>query len=69
MNITFNELVDKILELPIDEKEEIKNIIDHSLSEDRRNEIYKHYVESKEEEKAGKLKFSNKISELKKQLK
>jgi hypothetical protein len=29
METTFTDLVDKILELPIDEKEEIKNIIDH----------------------------------------
>ena len=68
MDIAFNELVDKILELSIDEKQEIKNILDHSLIGQRRDEIYKRYVESKEQEKSDKLKFSDSISDLKKQL-
>jgi hypothetical protein len=68
METTFTDLVDKILELPIDEKEEIKNIIDHSLTEEKRKKIHDNYLKSKEEEKAGKLKYSNKITELKKQL-
>jgi hypothetical protein len=68
MATTFNDLVERILDLPLDEKEEMKNIIDHSIIENRRDDIYKNYLRSKKEEKTKKLVFTKNISELKNSL-
>ncbi len=68
MSTSFNEIVEEILNLPIDEKEEIKNIIDRSLIEDARDDIYKNYKNSKKEEKNGKFSFSADLNTLKQQL-
>jgi hypothetical protein len=68
VSTSFNEIVEEILNLPIDEKEEIKNIIDRSLVEDMREDIYKNYRTAKQEEKDGKLHFSSDLNSLKQQL-
>lgn len=64
-NMTYSELIEKIISLPIDFKLEIRNIIDHNIEETRRSEIEKNYKNSKEEFINGNLKFSSNISELK----
>jgi len=68
MQMTFNDLINKIRNLSLDEKIEIKEIIEKSILDERRKEIQKHYLESKKEYKNGKLKFSSNISKLKKMI-
>jgi hypothetical protein len=68
MSRTFEEVVEIVRDLPTDEKEEIKFIIEKTIVEKRRGEIYKNYLKSKQKQKDGKLHFTNKINELKKML-
>ena len=66
MNTTFNDLVDIVRELPIDEKIEIKDIIEKSIIDENRNNIFQNYIDSKKEYQNGKLSFSSNIENLKK---
>lgn len=66
--LRFNDIVDKIYSLPLDEKVELKNLLEHNIAESRRNEIASNYLLSRAEEESGKLKFSSEINELKKML-
>ncbi len=68
MNKTFEEVVEIVRDLPADEKEEIKLIIEKSLIEERREEIHKNYLKTKQEEKEKKLHFTKNINELKKSI-
>ena len=51
----FKDIVEKVYSLPIEEKLELKNLLEHNISEARRNEILANYKQSQEEEKSGKL--------------
>jgi RNAse (barnase) inhibitor barstar len=53
----FNDMVDKIYSLPLDEKIELKNLLEHNISEERRNEIVTNFKKASEEYQSGKLKF------------
>ena len=64
----FNDMVDKIYSLPLEDKMELKNLLEHSISEERRNEILANFKKSKEEHQSGKLKFSSELDELKNML-
>ncbi len=64
----FSDIVDEIYSLPLEEKLELKNLLEHNISEERRDEIISNYKQSKEEQKSGKLKFSSSVEELKKML-
>ena len=66
MSTTFNDLVDIVRELPLDEKIEIKDIIEKSIIDENRNKIFQNYLDSKKEFEAGKLTFSSNIETLKK---
>lgn len=66
--LQFNDIVEKVYSLPLDEKMELKNLLEHHISDARRNEILINYKKSQEEHKSGKLKFSSKINDLKKML-
>ncbi len=68
MQMTFHDIVKKITNLSIDEKLQIKEIIEKSIIDERRQEIYKSYLESKQEFAKNKLKFSENISKLKKMM-
>lgn len=68
MQTTFNDLINKIRSLSLDEKIEIKELIEKSIIDERRKEIHKHYMESKKEYEKNKLKFSSNISKLKKMI-
>ncbi len=61
----YDTLVESIKNLPLDEKEELKSLIEKYIIEERRNEIEAHYKKSLSELKKGKLKFSSDIKELK----
>jgi len=64
--MTYNFLIDEIKKLPLDEKEDLKNLLDKYLIEEKRNNIYENFKESLSEVKEGRIKFSNNIDELKK---
>ncbi len=64
----FTTVIETIYGLSLDEKVEIKDLLENNISDARRDLILSNYKKAKAEEKAGKLKFSSKISELKKML-
>lgn len=68
MQTTFSDLVNNIRNLSLTEKIEIKEIVEKSIIDERRKEIHDYYLESKQEHKQNKLKFSNDISQLKKMI-
>ena len=66
--MNFNNIVETIYSLPLEDKMEIITLLEHNIADSRRNEIVTNYKKSNIEHKAGKLKFSSKTSELKKML-
>ncbi len=66
--IKFSSIVDTIYSLSLEERLEIKTLLEHSIADTRRKEIASNFKNSLEESKSGKLKFSSKISDLKKML-
>ena len=66
--LQFNALIEAIYSLPIEDRLEIKNLLEHNIADSRRDEILKHFQQSLEDLKKGKLKFSSQVDELKKML-
>ena len=64
----FNNIVDKIYSFPIEEKVELKNLLENNIAESIRNEIASNYAKTRGKEKSDKLKFSSDINELKNKL-
>jgi hypothetical protein len=64
----FDDIVDKIYSLPLEEKVELKNLLENNIAESRRNEIALNYSDARKQENSGKLKFSSDINELKNML-
>jgi len=67
-DIKFDTIIDTIYSLSLEERLEIKTLLEHNIAASRRDEIAGNYKDSLEESKSGKLKFSSKISDLKKML-
>lgn len=67
-NSNFNFLVEKIYRLPLDEKQELKDILEHNIADSRRVEIALNYKKTQAEYKAGKLRFFSSVKDLKKML-
>ena len=65
MQATFNDLVNNVRNLSLTEKLEIKDIVEKSIIDEQRKEIYDSYLECKQEHKENKLKFSSDINTLK----
>jgi hypothetical protein len=63
--VKFNELIEAIKSLSLEEKKEIKFLIERYLIEERREEIYQNYKESLKELEEGKIKFTSSIDKLK----
>jgi hypothetical protein len=63
--MSFSDLVEAIKILSHEEKKEIQLLLNQYLREERREEIYKNFIESQQEEKSGQLCFSSNIEELK----
>jgi hypothetical protein len=61
----FNDVVEAIKGLSIDEKQEISMLLQQYLREESRDNIYKNFQVAQQEEKQGNLKFSNQIDKLK----
>lgn len=64
----FNTIVETIYNLPLEEKQELKNLLEHYIAETRRDEIALNYKNAQAEQKEGKLKFSSSVKELKRML-
>lgn len=61
----FNDVVEVIKSLSIDEKQEIQALLNQYLREERRDEIYDNFKSAQVEQQTGELKFSSDINELK----
>ena len=68
MENQFNTIVDSVYNLALDEKQELKILLEHNIADSRREEIYSNYKKALKEKKDEKLKFSDEITELKKLL-
>lgn len=66
--MNFNNIMESIYRLPLEDRMEIITLLEHNVADSRREEIANNYKKSSLEHKAGKLKFSSKISDLKKML-
>ncbi len=66
--LQFNSIVETIYGLPLEDRLEIINLLEHNVADTRRNEIADNYKKTQKEFRSGKLKFSSKIKDLKKML-
>ena len=66
--ISFDNIVNAVYRLPVEDRLELKNLLEHNIMNTRRNEILDNYKQANEDYKAGGLKFSSDINELKKML-
>jgi hypothetical protein len=66
--VNFNTIVETLYALPLDDKMEIIQLLEHNIAEARRDEIASNYKKAQEELESNSLKFSSQISELKKML-
>jgi hypothetical protein len=63
--MSFATLVEEIKKLPLEDKIELKYLIEKYVIEERRNKIYKNYKKSLMEAERGELEFSDDVDELK----
>jgi CRISPR/Cas system-associated protein Cas5 (RAMP superfamily) len=63
--MSFNDVVETIKSLSVEEKQEIQMLLAQYLREERREEMYNNYQQSRLEEQSGDLKFSSNLDELK----
>ena len=61
--LRYDLLIENIKKLPLDDKEELKTMIENYIIEERRSKIFSNYQESKKEE--SNLNFTSNIDELK----
>lgn len=64
MNTNFAGVVENIKRLSLDEKQELKDLLENYLVEERRAEIYENGERSKRESENGELKFYANADEL-----
>lgn len=62
--MSFSDVVESLKSLSLEEKEEIQTLLAQYLREERRDEIYQNYIETKKQEKEDKLHFTSDIDEL-----
>ena len=68
MSSSFADLVEEVKTLSVQEKEELQQLIEKYLIEERRGEMLDNYVHSLAELNEGKLEFSNDTDTLKEML-
>ncbi len=66
--LKFDDIVETIYGLPLEDRMEIKNLLEHNIADSRRSEMAMNFKKSNEEEQSGKLKFSANMNTLKKML-
>ncbi len=64
----FNRVVESVYNLPLEYKEELKSLLDHNISDTRRDEMANNFKAAQKAQKAGKLKFSSSVTALKEML-
>ena len=67
-NTDFNTVVENIYNLSLEDKVELKTLLEHNIADAKRDAIAVNFKKAKDEEKLGKLKFSSNIKQLKKML-
>lgn len=65
MSTTFGNIVEEIKKLSLEEKEELKFLIEKLMAEEARKKIFRNYKRSLEELQQGKLEFTSDINRLK----
>ena len=60
----FYKIVERVYNLPLEDREELKSLLAHNIAEAHREEILQSYKQAQAEHKAGKLKFLSDIDEL-----
>lgn len=63
--MSFSDVVEAIKELSIEEKQQLQQLLQQYLREERRTEIYNNFQAAQIEEKNDELKFSSNLDELK----
>jgi hypothetical protein len=63
--LNYNHIIETLYALPLEDRQEIKTLLEHNIADARRDEIEQNFRKSKEENKSGKLKISSEINELK----
>jgi hypothetical protein len=69
MSTQFSNVIDAVYSLSLEDRMELKNLLEHNIIEAQREKIANTMEEAKSEYISSKIKFSNSISDLKKQLK
>lgn len=62
--MTFNDVVEVVKGLSTDEKQEIQQLLNQYIREERRDQIYNNFKLAQVEHQKGELKFSSNINEL-----
>lgn len=65
MEVQFSEIVESVYNLPLEDRLELQSLLEHNVSEARRNEIAHNIQIARDEQISGKLVFSSDINELK----
>jgi len=66
--IEFSSIVETVYNMPLEDRMELKNLLEHNIADSRRDEIVSNFKKTQQEVKAKELKFSSNIQELKKML-
>ncbi|MFC3362650.1 hypothetical protein ACFOG5_05620 [Pedobacter fastidiosus] len=61
-------MVDTMYNLPLEDRLELKELLEHNIADSRRDEIEANLKAAKKEYKSAELKFSSNINQLKKML-
>jgi len=64
----FENIIEEIKVMPIEMKLQLKELLEKYLIEEWRAEIYKNFKKSRKEYRTGKLRFADKIDDLKRLL-
>ena len=66
--LAYSEIAEAVLSLKYEDKIELKELLNHYLIEERRENIYNNLIKSKKEVAAGKVKYYKSTVELRKAL-
>jgi hypothetical protein len=66
--IKFSSLIDLIYNMSLEDRVELKSLLEHNIADSRRDELLFNFKKAQQQEKLKKLKFSSNIQELKKNL-
>lgn len=66
--IEFSSIVETVYNMPLEDRMELKNLLEHNIADSRRDEIVSNFKKTQQEVRAKELKFSSNIKDLKKML-